>query len=58
MLEKYGMIECKSMATSMEINFKKLCGEVAGTDLVKPFEYKELIGAMMFSFNVQTYAMQ
>lgn len=29
LLEIFGMIECKSMATSIEMNFKKLCGEVA-----------------------------
>ena len=50
-LERFGMVERKSLATPMEINFKKLCGYVAGPDLVNPSEYRQLIGALMFLVN-------
>lgn len=40
LLERFGMAKCKSMNTPMEMNFKKLCGEVAGPDLANPSEYR------------------
>jgi len=33
------------------MNFKKLCEEVAGPDLVNPSEYRQLIGFLMFLVN-------
>ena len=39
-LERFGMTECKSLATPMEMNFKKLCGEVVGPDLENPSKYR------------------
>jgi len=36
LLERFGMIECKSLPTLMEMNFKKLYGESARPDLVNP----------------------
>eukprot|EP00253_Pinus_taeda_P002672 PITA_02672 len=51
LLERFGMTKCKSLPTLMEMNFKKLCGEVAGPDLVNPSEYRQLIGALMFLVN-------
>ena len=30
LLEIFGMVDCKSMSTPMELNFKKLSGSVAG----------------------------
>ena len=51
LLERFRMIECKSLATPMEMNFKNLFGEVAGPDLVNPSKYKQLIGALMFLVN-------
>eukprot|EP00253_Pinus_taeda_P023769 PITA_23769 len=45
------MVDCKSMTTPMELNFKKLCGSVIGPDLGNPFEYRQLVGAMMFLVN-------
>ena len=47
------MVECKSMATPMEMNFKKLCGEDVGLDLANPFDYRQLIGALMFLVNTR-----
>jgi len=51
LLEIFGMTECKSMATPMEMNIKKLCGEAARPDLANPSEYRQLIGALMFLVN-------
>jgi len=51
LLEIFGMTKCKSLPTPMEMNFKKLCGEVAELDLANPFEYRQLIGALMFLVN-------
>ena len=39
------------MAIPMEANFKNLCGEVEGLDLVDPSMYWQLIGALMFLIN-------
>ena len=44
LLGRFGMTECKSMNTPMEMNFKKLCGEVACLNLVNRFEYQQPIG--------------
>ena len=40
LLERFGMVDCKSVTTLMEPNFKKLCGSVVGTDLGNPSEYR------------------
>lgn len=53
LLEIFGMTECKSMAIPMEMNFNKLCGEDAGLNLANPYEYKQLIGALMFLVNTR-----
>eukprot|EP00253_Pinus_taeda_P021869 PITA_21869 len=50
-LERFGMVDCKSVTTLMEFNFKKLCGSVAGLDLGNPFEYRQLVGPLMFLVN-------
>eukprot|EP00253_Pinus_taeda_P017331 PITA_17331 len=55
LLERFGMIECKSLATPTEMNFKKLCGEAARLDMANPSEYRELIGALMFLVNTCPY---
>ena len=39
LLERFGMVECKSMSTPMELNFKKLSGNTAETVLANPTEY-------------------
>lgn len=38
----------------MEMNFKKLCGEVVGPDLANPYKYQQLIGALMFLVNTRS----
>eukprot|EP00253_Pinus_taeda_P020247 PITA_20247 len=45
------MVDCKPVTTSMEINFKKLCGSAAGPALGNATEYRQLIGALMFLVN-------
>lgn len=39
LMEIFGMVECKSPATPMEINFKNLCGDVFGRNLVSHSQY-------------------
>eukprot|EP00253_Pinus_taeda_P005896 PITA_05896 len=51
LLEGFEMTKCKSLTTLMEMNFKKLCKDAAGPDLANPFEYQQLIGALMFLVN-------
>ena len=40
LLERFGMVACKSLPTPLEMNFKKLCGEAARPDLANPYEYR------------------
>ena len=51
LLERFGMVDCKSVTTTMELNFKKICGSVAGLNLGNPSEYRQLVGALMFLVN-------
>ena len=46
LMERFGMVDCKSMSTSMELNFKKLCGSIVGPGLGNPIEYRQLVGAI------------
>ena len=39
------------MVTPVEMNFKKLCGDVAGLDLENPSQYRQLIRVLMFLVN-------
>ena len=39
LLERFGMVDCKSMLTSMELNFKKLRGNAVGPELGNYTEY-------------------
>ena len=52
-LERFGMVECKSFPTPMEMNFKNLCGEATRSDLANPSEYRQLLGALMFLVNTR-----
>ena len=51
LLERCGMVDCKSVTTPMELKFKKLCGSGAGPGLANPSEYHQLVGALMFLVN-------
>ena len=49
--ERCGMVDCKSVSTSMELNFMKLCGSAAGRELANPYGYRQFVGALMFLVN-------
>ena len=51
LLERFGMVDCKSVSTPMELNFKKLCGSAVGLELGNPTEYPQLVGSLMFIVN-------
>ena len=48
LLERFVMVDCKSVSTPIELNFKKLSGSAAGPVLANPTEYCQLVGALMF----------
>ena len=54
LLERFGMVDCKSVLTPMELNFKKLSGSVARSVLANPTEYRQLVGALMFLVNTRS----
>ena len=47
------MVDCKSVSTPMELNFKKLSGSVVGSLLANPTEYRQLVEALMFLGNIR-----
>lgn len=51
LLERFWMLYRKSVTTTMELNFKKLCGSAVGPNLGNPFECRQLVGALMFLVN-------
>ena len=51
LLERFGVVDCKSVSTPMELNFKKLSGNAAGPVLANPTEYRQLMGVLMFLVN-------
>ena len=53
LLERFGMVDCKSMSTPMGLNFKKLSGSAAGPVLSNPTKYRQLVGALMFLVNTR-----
>eukprot|EP00253_Pinus_taeda_P025191 PITA_25191 len=50
-LERFGMVDCKPVATLMELDFKKLSGSATGPVLRNATEYRQLVGALMFLVN-------
>ena len=48
---EFGIVDCKPVTTPMELNFKKLCGNVARPNLGNPSEFHHLIIALMFLVN-------
>eukprot|EP00253_Pinus_taeda_P010077 PITA_10077 len=50
-LERFGMVDCKPVTTSMELDFKKLSGSAARPILRNATEYRQLVGALMFLVN-------
>ena len=52
-LRRLGMTDCKSMATSMTMNLKKLNVDVAGSDVIDPTMYQQLVGSLMYLVNTR-----
>lgn len=52
-LQRLGMMHCKSMATPMVTNLKKLSESASDSDLVDPMMYKQLIGSLMYLVNTR-----
>eukprot|EP00253_Pinus_taeda_P023225 PITA_23225 len=51
-LEKFNMVECKPVTTSMELDFKKLSGSATRPVLRNATEYQRLIGALRMQKSV------
>jgi hypothetical protein len=47
-LHRFGMLDCKSMTTSMISNLKKLHDQATGSDLEDPIVYHQIIGSLMY----------
>ena len=59
LLERFGMVDCKSVSTQMELNVKKLSGNDVGPVVANPTDYRQLVGALMFLVNSRrTYVLQ
>jgi hypothetical protein len=56
-LQRFRMMDCKSMATPMVTNLKLLSD--SSSDLVDPTMYRKLIGSLMYLVNTRpTYVLQ
>ena len=47
-LKKFGMMDCKPMATPMVTNLKKLHDAVTRSDPVDPTQFRQLIGSLLY----------
>jgi hypothetical protein len=54
-LRKFGMLDCKSMTTSMVSNMKKLSESSFDSDLIDPMMYQHMIGSLMYLVNTRPY---
>jgi hypothetical protein len=51
---RFNMMDCKSMATPMETNLKKLSDSASDSNLVDPTMYRQWIGSLMYLLNTRT----
>ena len=52
-LKKFGMLNCKPMATPMVMNMKKLSVSSSDSDEIDLTLYKQLIGSLMYLVNTR-----
>jgi hypothetical protein len=52
-LRRFRMMDCKSMATPMTMNLKKLSVDVAASNLNDPTMYQQLVGSLMYLVNTR-----
>jgi hypothetical protein len=52
-LRRFGMLDCKSMATPMVSNLKKLSEPPSDSDLIDPTMYRQLCGSLMYLVNTK-----
>ena len=52
-LRRFGMMDCKSMATSTDSNMKKLRDYASAFDLIDPTMYQRLIGSLKYLVNIR-----
>jgi hypothetical protein len=52
-LKRFGIMDCKSMSTSMITNLRKLHDSDTGSDLVDPTMYRQLIGSLMYMIHTR-----
>ena len=52
-LKRFRMLDCKSMATPMDANLKKLRESASDYDLIDPTMYHQLIGSLMYLANTR-----
>ena len=52
-LTRFDMLDCKSMATPMDINLKLLSNE--SSELVDVTQYRQIIGSLMYLTNTKPY---
>jgi hypothetical protein len=50
---RFNMMDCKSMATPMETNMKKLSDSTSDSYLVDPTMYRQWIGSLMYLVNTR-----
>ena len=52
-LKRFGILDCKSMATPMDANFKKMKESISNSDMIDPTMYRQLIGSLMYLTNTR-----
>jgi hypothetical protein len=52
-LRRFGLLDCKSMATLMVSNLKKLSESSFDSNLIDPAMYRQLIGSLMYLVNTR-----